>query len=112
MPVADVEDGKISVRTQYHERHLIQQVPGSRYVKESGCWTVPLSWASCVILRGLFGEELQVGLGLASWSWEIYHQRIQPALLLRDAMELSEDDPVAKIIDIIEARTKGTHEAT
>lgn len=66
-----------------------------------------MTWATCVILRGLFGTELQLGLGLASWSWDIYHQRIEPALQLRDAMELSEDDPVAKIIDIIESRTEG-----
>ena len=107
MPVADAENGKITIRTQYHERHLVQQVPGSRYDKDSGCWTVPLSWASCVILRGLFGPDLQIGLGLASWSWDMYHQRIEPAMQLRDAMKLPDDDPVAKIIDIIEARTEG-----
>lgn len=107
MPVADVEDGKIVIRTQYHERHLVQQVPGARYDKQSGCWTAPLSWATCVILRGLFKEELQAGIGLASWSWNVYRERIEPALRLRDAMTLPADDPVAKIIDIVESRTKG-----
>lgn len=107
MPVADAEDGRIVIRTQYHERHLIQQVPGSRYVKESGCYTAPLSWATCVILRGIFGEDLQIGPSLADWSWQTYSERIEPTLKLRDALTLPEDDPISKIIDTVEARTKG-----
>lgn len=107
MPVADVEDGKIVIRTQYHERHLIQQVPGSRYDKRSGAWTAPLSWATCIILRGIFGEDLQAGPGLAAWSWKIYEQRIEPATKLRDAMALPDDDPIAQIIDTVESRTEG-----
>lgn len=107
MPVAEVQDGRIVVRTQYHERHLIQQVPGSRYIKESGCWTAPLSWATCIILRGIFKEDFRAGPDLASWSWEMYRQRIEPAMNLRDAMKLDDDDPVAKIIDKLESRTNG-----
>lgn len=107
MPVADAQDGKIVVSTQYHERHLIQQVPGARYDKKSGSWSVPLSWASCVILRGIFGEDLKVSDALAAWSWDVYRQRIEPALQLRDAMTLDDDDPVAKVIDIVESRGKG-----
>lgn len=107
MPVADVEDGRIVIRTQYHERHLIQQVPGSRYDKQTQCWSAPLSWATCVILRGLFGEDLQPGLHLANWSWDMYRLRIQPALELRDAMVLPDDDPIAQIIDTVETRTRG-----
>lgn len=102
MPDADIINEKIAVRTEFHERHLVQQVPGSRYDKNAGYWTVPLSWASCVILRGLFGQRLTIGSNLAEWSWRIYRARIEPSLALRHAMELSEDDPVAKIIDRVE----------
>lgn len=107
MPDADIVDRRIAVRTQYHERHLVQQVPGARYDKSAGHWTVPLSWASCVILRGLFGQQLNIGTDLAEWSWQIYRARIGPALELRNAMELSPDDPVAQIIDLVEARVRG-----
>lgn len=107
MPDADIIDGRIAVRTQFHERHLVQQVPGARYDKAAGYWTVPLSWASCVTLRGVFEQRLNIGPILAEWSWRIYRTRIEPALLLRTAMELSPDDPVAKIIDLIESRTEG-----
>lgn len=107
MPSADAEEGKIIVRTQYHERHLIQQVPGARYDKKTGCWTTTLSWASCVILRGIFGESLVIGDNLTAWAWQEYRQRIEPALQLRTAMTLADDDPIAKIIDIVESRTEG-----
>lgn len=107
MPVAEIQDGKIVIRTQYHERHLIQQVPGARYSSVTQCWTVPLSWASCIILRGIFGDDFQVGVELATWSWKTYRERIEPALQLRNAMELPEEDPVAHIIDVVESRTGG-----
>jgi hypothetical protein len=104
MPVAEIVDGRIAVRTQYHERHLVQQVPGARYDKNAGHWTVPLSWASCIILRGIFGSDLATGTQLTAHSWEIYNNRIKPATDLRNAMELSADDPIAQIIDRIETR--------
>lgn len=102
MPAADISGGKIAVTTQFHERHLVQQVPGARYDKSAGHWTVPLSWASCVILRGIFGQRLEIGSSLAEESWRMYKARIEPALQLRNAMELSDDDPVALAIDRVE----------
>lgn len=107
MPAAEIEDGRVAIRTQYHERHLVQQVPGARYDKRAGHWTAPLSWPTCVILRGLFGERLEIGSNLAEWSWRIYRARIEPALQLRHAMELSPDDPVAQAIDLVESRMEG-----
>lgn len=104
MPVADVVDGKIVVHTAYHERHLVQQVPGARYDRAAGHWTTPLAWSTCVVLRGLFRDDLLAGNGLRSWSWSVYNDRIEPALYLRDAMELSADDPVAHCIDLVEER--------
>lgn len=107
MPVADIIDGKIAVRTQFHDRHLVQQVPGARYDRAAGYWTVPQSWATCVILRGIFGQQLEIGSSLAEWSWRIYRARIEPSLHLRNAMELSPDDPIAKTIDLVESRAEG-----
>lgn len=104
MPSAEIENGRIAVRTQYHERHLVQQVPGARYDKNAGYWTAPLSWATCITLRGLFDSELSVGTLLTEWSWREYNSRIKPATDLRTAMELPASDPIAQIIDRIEAR--------
>lgn len=110
LPEAEIIDVRIAVRTQYHERHLVQQVPGARYDKDAGYWTAPLSWATCIILRGLFGADLSTGVRLTTWSWEMYNSRIKPATDLRDAMELPSHDPIARIIDRIETRGE-THEA-
>lgn len=111
MPVAEIVDGRIAVRTQYHERHLVQQVPGARYDKNAGYWTVPLSWATCITLRGIFGSDLSTGVELTKWSWGVYDNRIQPVTDLRAAMELSADDPVARAIDRVEARLEALGEA-
>lgn len=111
MPVADIADGRIIIPTQYHERHLVQQVPGARYDKNAGYWTATLTWATCITLRGIFGSELLTGHTLTEWAWRVYNDRIKPANDLRTAMELSPDDPVAQIIDRIEARQEGMREA-
>lgn len=107
MPAAFIVDGRIAVTTQFHERHLVQQVPGARYDRNAGHWTAPLSWATCILLRGIFKQQLKVEPDLTAWSWQTYKVRIEPALQLRCAMELSSDDPVAAAIDRIESRGEG-----
>lgn len=110
MPTAEIEGGRIAVYTEYHERHLVQQVPGARYDRGAGRWSAPLSWATCVILRGVFDSNLSVGTLLTKWSWEEYNSRIKPATDLRTAMELPASDPIAQIIDRIEARGEALDE--
>lgn len=110
MPTADVVDDKIVIRTEYHERHLVKQVPGSGYNQEAGYWTAPLGWSTCIILRGLFGNNLLAGIELTKWSWDLFTSRIEPAVHLRDAMRLSADDPVAYFIDLVESRAEGASE--
>ena len=107
MPAVYIADGRIAVETQFHKRHLVQQIPGARFNRDAGHWTAPLSWATCILLRGIFREQLEIRPDLAAWSWQTYEARIEPALQLRSAMELSSDDPVAQIIDRIESRGEG-----
>jgi hypothetical protein len=110
VPTAEIEDGRIAVYTQYHERHLVQQLPGARYDRGAGRWSAPLTWATCITLRGLFGSDLSTGAQLTKWSWEEYNNRVKPVTDLRTAMTLPASDPIALIIDRIEARGE-THEA-
>lgn len=111
MPVAEILDGRIAVRTQYHERHLVQQVPGARYDRNAGYWIAPLSWATCITLRGIFGSDLTTGTELTKWAWQVYESRIKPAMNLRNAMELSSHDSIGQIIDRVEARLEVLDEA-
>jgi len=84
MPHAEIisEPFLIEVATDFQDRHLIKQVPGSGYTKDTG-WRVPLSWPSCVMLRGLFGDKLTVGPRLSEWSWAQRANRLEPATRIR-----------------------------
>lgn len=62
-------DDKIIVSTVWNERELIKQVPGARWSPTDKHWSLPRRWASCVILRGVFGEALTIGGELADWAW-------------------------------------------
>lgn len=88
MASADIYEGKIRVETEFRERDLIKAVPGARYDGKDRVWQVPLSWASCVILRGVFKDKLVVGDLLSKWSWSEYKDRVEPALWLRSITEL------------------------
>jgi len=64
------------------------ELPGARYRRQDGVWVAPLSWATCVTLRGLFGNELELGEDLQRWAWETRTTRIEPAMALRNQLEL------------------------
>jgi len=63
------------------------EVPGGRYIAKDRAWYYPLSWAHCVMLRGVFGDELEVGPELTQWATEELRRRITPALQAREAKE-------------------------
>jgi len=55
----------------------LQPISGDRGV-------LPLSWSACQMLRGIFGDELQVGKELHDWGVEEYKRRVQPAVGARE----------------------------
>src|SRR5687768_7784237 len=83
MPVAEICDGRIDVDTAWSEKDLIKLIPGATYNDHRKVWTVPLSWAACQQLRGVFGPKLQVGPQLIAWSVHEHTTRVQPSLALR-----------------------------
>lgn len=90
MPLASLHPDKpdriLLSRTTWNEKELIRLLPGSWYKQQE--WTVPLSWASCVALRGVFGANLEVAADLNSWAREERERRILPALAMREWTEL------------------------
>lgn len=72
--------------TPWNDTYPIKQIPGKRWEKETKRWTLPLSWASCIVLRSQFGERLVVGKGLGEWS-RGKRDRRDRALSLREAMK-------------------------
>lgn len=45
-----------------------KQIPGARHDSKRQAWRYPLSWAVCVVARGVFGPVLEVGPELTAWA--------------------------------------------
>lgn len=61
-----------------------RQVAGARWDSKARVWRYPLSFAHCVMLRGVFGRELQIGPGLVEWAREERNTRVDAAMALRE----------------------------
>jgi hypothetical protein len=95
----DPDTGTIRLRTQWQHKPLVKQIPGARWDAHEKYWRVPAAWASLVIMRGLFGSELDVQDSLKKWSWELYQSRVGPSLEARQSTELIDDgSPEAEVI--------------
>lgn len=102
MPQAEIDQddhSKITVESGYQDRFLIKQLPGSRWDANRKVWTAPTSWSSCVILRGLFQNQLEIGENLRSWAKTERAVRVDAAKSLRERLNIDdEDSPAAKVI--------------
>jgi hypothetical protein len=88
MPLAEIDtdtDTHIKITTTFREKPLIEPLPGATF--RTGQWRMPLSWASCQALRGVFKKSLEVGPHLVAWSRDEYRTRIEPSMALRDQLE-------------------------
>lgn len=90
------------VTTAWLEKGRISAIPGAHYdargsVGAEQQWRLPLSWASCIILRGVFGKDLEVGPVLTAWArhtgWFVNR-----ALELRE-LTTDESDPLGDLPD-------------
>lgn len=102
MPRAELRHGDppvIVVETRYTEKEQVKVLPGSRWDTTDKVWYLPLSWAACVQLRGVFGAGLQVGPDLARWSVEEVSRRVAPALELRSMLAVPDDQPKTSFLN-------------
>lgn len=83
---------QIFLDVAWNEIELVKSIPGSRYAGVAKQWSLPLSWASMVSLRGMFQHHFTYDQALSDWTWQIRHQRIDPAVHLRQVLELPVDD--------------------
>jgi SNF2 family DNA or RNA helicase len=94
MPAVEISEnpkyeGRVEIATNFVDRFLIKELPGANY--DGQVWHAPCTWATCVILRGLFGEQLEIGPALMEWSWNEYKRRIEPAMKLRMALKIPDE---------------------
>jgi SNF2 family DNA or RNA helicase len=109
MPRAEIIDDVIDVTTEYRDRYAIKSIPGSRYDTPGhpDHWTLPLSWASCVALRGIFQERLEIGDELWTWAAKERSERIDPSMALRDAIRPDENGVAGKDVRLFEPQRAG-----
>lgn len=105
MPQADLDpvSGDIVVQTQWTEKEVIKGIPGSRWDSKSKTWRLPLSWGSCVALRGYFKDTLDVQPGLIGWATTYRGQRIDRALAMRDRIDGIRQDEESLLDDLIKS---------
>jgi SNF2 family DNA or RNA helicase len=78
---------RIVLTTEYRERDLVKAIPGARWHNDERYWHLPLSWASCVVARAVFGPALTVGPELNAWAAREQEERVLPALQLREQQD-------------------------
>lgn len=88
------DDEKVFIKSDFpmRDKELIMSLPGSSYNVKDHMYYAPLTWATCRALRGIFGEDLEVGLDLRTWAWHEHTDRISPALALRNAWAADGDE--------------------
>ena len=87
MARAYIEDNRIELESEWREKELCKEVPGCRWDQNKRLWWVPLSWASCVALRGVFAERLEIDDSLNQWALNELETRITPCMELRHSNE-------------------------
>lgn len=78
---------RIRVTADYRDKDLIRSIPGASWSKRDDHWSVPLTWSSCLALRGVFGDRLSIGEDLNTWAGTYNAEVIKPSLALREALD-------------------------
>lgn len=89
MAKATTDGQRVVIDTEFREQDYIKQVPGAKYKPQERIWAAPLSWATCVTLRGVFGDKLVVDEPLAQWAWNEVQTRIDPSMAMRDRLDFT-----------------------
>lgn len=107
MTYAELDEvaGVVRLQTTWNQKSLVRQIPGARWDAQARQWTVPGTWASMIVARGVFGDDLTVGPTLTDWSWREYRERIQPTLELRRSLAPIDDGtPEYKLVESLIGR--------
>jgi SNF2 family DNA or RNA helicase len=83
----------IVLEPTWQESELLKLVPGARYATKQKAWHLPLTWASMVIMRGMFGDHLTYSIELQAWVWEERAHRVDPSLEMRNVVDWPTADP-------------------
>lgn len=91
MPHAEIDHDdptRILITTEWADKELVKQVPGANWFSSKRAWTAPLSWATAVVLRGIFQERFTYGEGLRSVLQALKDGWVDPAMAWREQYEV------------------------
>jgi SNF2 family DNA or RNA helicase len=86
MALAYLDGDKIRLRSEWRERDLCKAA-ACRWDPDTKTWWTNLSWATCVMLRGVFADNLEISQELSDWAGREINSRIEPCLRLRQSTE-------------------------
>ncbi len=79
---------RIRINAEWRYKDLCRTLPGATWSAKESVWTMPVSWSGCLALRSTFRSDLEIGPKLSAWAFQELSNRIEPANLFRDAVEL------------------------
>ncbi len=47
---------------------LVKRIPNGRHDAKRQVWEFPLTWATCIMVRGVLGQAFEVGPELRAWA--------------------------------------------
>jgi SNF2 family DNA or RNA helicase len=74
--------------TLWNDSYQIKMIPGKKWDRKAKRWTLPKSYAACIVLRELFGDRIVVEPELADWARSERNRRDE-VLSLREALALA-----------------------
>lgn len=83
------DNTRINLECPFVDKDLAMTIPGARWDRTNHYCHVPLTFASCKQLRGIFEERLEIGDSLYKWALEELESRVIPCLELRQSLEPS-----------------------
>jgi len=96
----DRDLNRIVVKASLSDKDRLAVIPGSAWHKATDTWRLPLTWAACLQLRGVFRGDLELDESLVSWAWEFRQHFLQPVEHVREAMSLEPNDHPLAAIDL------------
>lgn len=81
---------RITLESEYQDRDRIKTLLSVKWAPKTKVWAAPLTWSTCLALRGTFGEDLVIDQSLKDWAANERKMRVDPAVTLREAISLDD----------------------
>ena len=81
----DSSTNKVWLEAEWRWKDVISSLPGAKWSTDRGRWSLPLSWSSCMAMRGTFGSELEIGTNLSSWATDQRKSWVDTCVKIREA---------------------------